>query len=192
MSEPSLPSRERAFRAQKKLDESLATELGTKAGALLLIPRDGSSPTKLPFDWPTAKSYYSSYCTSGNDCPDGSFPLDCTHFVSHGLSKTKVLVNLPSSPCTNGVCIRVAELAAAFKNSVAKYSNVKEITDLSKTTEGDFCFVVSWFGLSTDHVMVLAGQISESGGRVYGHTNNRCAQAVNLTNQDLLVYRIES
>jgi hypothetical protein len=173
------------------LEEFLEAELGARTGTLYLIPRDGTSPARLPFDWPTAKAYYANYCGGGNDCPDGSFDLDCTHFVCHGLSKTKVLVDLPSETCENGVCIRVAELAAAFKNSVGKYSNVKKIANLADTKEGDFCFVVSWFGLSTDHVMVLADKTSASGGKVYGHTNNRCAQHVDLTDQELVVYRIE-
>ncbi len=147
----------------------------------------------LPFDWQRAKEYYTSYCAqgSGNDCPDGVFDLDCTHFVCHGLSKTQIIVNLPSVTCTNGVCIRVAELAAAFKNSVNKYSNVSRVSDLTQSREGDFCFVVSWFGLSKDHAMILADTITANGGRVYGHTNYRCRQKVDLSDQTIVVYRIE-
>jgi hypothetical protein len=184
---------ERAAMIDKKLQDFLSKELGANAASLLLIPRDGSSPAKLPFDWSTAKAYYSAYCStgSGNDCPDGSFPLDCTHFVCHGLSKSKIIVNLPTTVCTNGVCIRVAELAAAFKNSTGRYTNVRRIDNLSASREGDFCFVVSWFGLATDHTMILADTISKVGGKVYGHTNERCGQAVDLTDQDILVYRIE-
>lgn len=176
-----------------ELDQTLSREIGPLAADLLLIPQDGSNVNHLAFDWLKAKTYYDEYCPNGggNDCPDGEYPLDCTHFVSHGLSKSKIIVNLPSVTCTNGVCIRVAELAAAFKNSVAKYNNVKKVVDLSSTREGDFCFVVSWFGLSKDHAMVLADTISASVGKVYGHTNPRCAQPVDLTGQSLVVYRIE-
>lgn len=171
----------------------LSAEIGPLAPNLLLIPRDGADVTKLPFDWPSARKYYAEYCRrgGGNDCPDHEFPLDCTHFVAHGLSKSKILVNLPSTTCANGVCIRVTELAAAFKNAAGKYTNVKPITDLSKTKEGDFCFVVSWFGLSKDHVMVLAGPVSAAGGKVWGHTNHRCGEPVDLSGQSLVVYRIE-
>jgi hypothetical protein len=179
---------------ENEMEVQLSKELGAQlASNLLLIPTDGSDVTALSFDWPTAKAYYAQYCPqgAGNDCPDGEFELDCTHFVSHGLSKTKIIVDQPTATCTNGVCIRVAELAAAFKNSVGKYSNVKKIADLAQTKEGDFCFVVSWFGLSKDHAMVLADKISEVGGKVYGHTNSRCGQMVDLTGQSLVVYRIE-
>ena len=176
-----------------ELEQILVTAIGPQAANLLLIPRDGSDVTRLPFDWTKVREYYSTYCppNGGNDCPDGEFDSDCTHFIAHGLSKTKIIVNLPTSMCTNGVCIRVAELAAAFKNSTAKYSNVKKIDDLSKTKEGDFCFVTSWFGLSTDHVMSLADAVSATGGKVWGHTNSRCAAPVDLTGQTLVVYRIE-
>lgn len=178
---------------EREFELALAEQIGPLASDLLLIPRDGAHVTRLSFDWATAKEYYSQYCPrgGGNDCPDGEFPLDCTHFVSHGLSKTKIIVNLPSVICTNGVCIQVAELSAAFKNSVVKYSNVKKVADLSGTKEGDFCFVVSWFGLSKDHAMVLADTITSTGGRVYGHTNTRCAEQVDLTGQSLVVYRVE-
>jgi len=190
---PRLKLDQRCALAEESLEKILSAELGAKASTLYLIPQDGSSPSKLPFNWLAAKNYYSSYCSigDGNDCPDGDFPLDCTHFVCHGLSKTKILVNLPTATCQNGVCIRVADLAAAFKNSVGKYTNVRRIDDLSTTREGDFCFVVSWFGLSKDHAMVLADTISESGGKVFGHTNSRCGEKVDLTDQNFLIYRIE-
>ncbi|NTI50982.1 BPSL0067 family protein [Agrobacterium rhizogenes] len=177
-----------------QLESILEEHLGPLFASLLLIPRNGSAADRLPFDWQTAKQYYIDYCHrgDGNDCPDGEFPSDCTHFVCHGLSKTEVLVNLPETTCTNGVCIRVAELAAAFKNSAGKYKNVKAIGNLSQTKEGDFCFITSWFGLATDHVMVLAETITGAGGRVWGHTNPRCAERVDLTGQTLAVYRIES
>lgn len=179
--------------AEVQMQEFISKELGAMATTLYLIPQDGSSPSRLPFNWEKAKEYYSAYCSvgAGNDCPDGEFPLDCTHFVAHGLSKSKIIVNLPTATCTNGVCIRVADLAAAFKNSTARYTNVKRIEDLSNTREGDFCFVVSWFGLSKNHAIVLADRISANGGSVYGHTNNRCGESVDLTDQTLVVYRIE-
>ncbi len=39
--------------------------------------------------------------------------------------------------------------------------------------------------------MILADTISGAKGRVYGHTNNRCGESVDLTDQDLVIYRIE-
>jgi hypothetical protein len=175
-----------------EIEKFLDDDLGPLRSDLLLIPRDGSDVSALPFDWNSARVYYEQYCPKhgGNDCPDNEFDLDCTHFVSHGLSKSKIIVNLPSVTCTNGVCIRVAELAAAFENSTSKYSNVKRINDLNATRQGDFCFVVSWFGYATDHVMVLSGTIDQSGGPVWGHTNARCAGRVDLSGQSLVLYRI--
>ncbi|QBY56455.1 hypothetical protein [Cupriavidus oxalaticus] len=172
---------------------TLSSQLGSLSSELLLVPRNGADVAALPFDWTKAKAYYGEYCPlgGGNDCPDGQFDNDCTHFVAHGLSKSSIIVNLPSVTCYNGVCIRVAELAAAFKNAAAKYTNVKKIGDISKTREGDFCFVVSWFGLATDHAMVLADIMGPNGGKVYGHTNPRCGQQVDLTGQTLVIYRIE-
>ncbi|TBE49933.1 hypothetical protein ELH06_12560 [Rhizobium ruizarguesonis] len=118
-----------------QLDKVLQDSLGAQSATLLLIPRDGSVADALPFDWQVAKQYYSNYCHrgDGNDCPDGGFPSDCTHFVCHGLSKTRVLVNLPETTCTNGVCIRVTELAAAFENSAGKYNDVNVIGDIRRT-----------------------------------------------------------
>jgi hypothetical protein len=180
--------------SEDDVEKRLAKEMSSQLAAdLLLIPRDGSDANTLPFDWSKAKEYYVKYCAQGggNDCPDGDFPLDCTHFVGHGLSRSKIIVNQPSVICASGVCVRVAELAAAFKNSVGKYSNVKKIGDIDSTREGDFCFVVSWFGLSTDHAMVLADTITLSGGKVFGHTNARCGEMVDLSGQSLVVYRID-
>ncbi|WP_377828804.1 hypothetical protein ACFKHW_37685 [Bradyrhizobium lupini] len=179
--------------SEDALHNELSKEIGPQlASDLLLIPRDGSDVATLPFDWGKAKEYYLDHCAQGggNDCPDGEFELDCTHFVGHGLSKTEIIVNQPSAICASGVCIRVAELAAAFKNSAGKYSNVKKIADIGQTREGDFCFVVSWFGLSKDHAMVLADTITSSGGKVYGHTNSRCGDVVDLSGESLVVYRI--
>ncbi|MDH2052719.1 hypothetical protein [Achromobacter marplatensis] len=177
----------------KKLQQVLYQELGSAAADFLLIPRDGPSLPRLSFNLPAVMAYCSAYCaqSAGNDCPDGSFPLDCTHFVAHSLSKSKILVNLPTAVCANGVCVRVAELAAAFLNSTGSYTNVKRINELSDSRAGDFCFVVSWFGVAKDHVMILADTISGARGRVYGHTNNRCGELVDLTEQDLVIYRIE-
>src|SRR3974390_3190880 len=108
----------------KEFSQKLSEALGPLASTLLLIPQDGSDVPSLAFNWSKAKQYYTEYCHQGNDCPDDEFDSDCTHFVSHGLSKTKIIVNSPTAMCANGVCIRVAELAAAFKNSASKYSNV--------------------------------------------------------------------
>lgn len=173
------------------LEKALTNFIGARSADLLLVPRAGQSGSRLPFNWETAISYYQEFCSGGNECPDDEFPLDCTHFVSHGLSKGEALVNLPETTCAHGVCIRVAELAAAFRNSATKYQNVSRINSFDNTQRGDFCFIVSWFGFSKDHVMVSADRVNSDGGRVWGHTNNRCSELVSWAGQTLVIYRID-
>ena len=107
---------------EKRLYEDL---LGSRSGNLLLIPADGSNPAALPFSLERTIGYCAEWCSGGNECPDDMFELDCTHFVCHALSKSRILVNLPEVTCTNGVCVRVAELAglAALNREVGPASN---------------------------------------------------------------------
>ncbi|MEP5764871.1 MAG: hypothetical protein ABJ308_09760 [Halieaceae bacterium] len=98
----------------------LDDELGVMARDLLLVPKGRSPGSELPFTWSTARGYYDDYCSGGNDCPDSEFPADCTHFVSHGLDKTDVVLNSPEADCQRNLCIRVAELAAAFQSATVK------------------------------------------------------------------------
>src|SRR5262249_8741439 len=125
--------------------------LGPRAADLLLIPSDGGSPASLPFDSASTLKYYEDWCSSGNDCPDAEFPLDCTHFACHGLLQSKVKVNMPEATCANGLCIRVAELGAAFFNATKKYSNVTKIASHTSTKKATT--VLSLVGLDSQNFM---------------------------------------
>jgi hypothetical protein len=145
----------------------------------------------LPYSSTKVFGYAQSWCGGGNDCPDGSFPLDCTHFMCHCLRATGISVTNPSAKCQKGLCIRVNDLAASFNNSVGKFTNVKKISLHSDTRRGDFCFIPSWFGLSKEHAMLLAGQATPSGATVYAHTNDRCGSMVSFEGAACVYYRIE-
>lgn len=154
-----------------------ATELATKAG-------------NLPYSSVKVFGYAQNNCRGGNDCPDGSFPLDCTHFLCHCLAATNVAVTNPSAKCQRGLCIRVNDLAAAFNNAVGQFSNIKRVGSHAETRRGDFCFIPSWFGLSKEHGMLLAGTATPAGAMVYAHTNNRCGEFVNFEGASCVYYRI--
>lgn len=145
----------------------------------------------LPYNSSKVFAYAQNYCRGGNDCPDGSFPLDCTHFLCHCLAATGVAVTNPSAKCQRGLCIRVNDLAAAFNNAVGQFSNIKRITSHDQTKRGDFCFIPTWFGLSKEHGMLLAGTASATGAMVYAHTNNRCGQMVSFEGAACVYFRIE-
>ena len=145
----------------------------------------------LPYNSAQVFSYAQNYCSGGNDCPDSSFPLDCTHFMCHCLAATGVGVTNPTAHCQRGLCIRVDDLAAAFANSVGMFSNVLRISSHAQTRRGDYCFIPSWFGLSKEHVMLLANTASPQVASVYAHTNNRCGEFVSFEGVDCAYYRIE-
>ena len=145
----------------------------------------------LPYNSAKVFGYAQNFCGGGNDCPDGSFALDCTHFLCHSLFATGLKVTNPTAKCQRGLCIRVNDLAAAFNNTVGKFSNVKRIGSHAETRKGDFCFIPSWFGLSKEHGMLLAAQASGTGASVYAHTNNRCGHVVNFEGAACVYYRIE-
>ncbi|MCK6685958.1 MAG: hypothetical protein L6R30_26480 [Thermoanaerobaculia bacterium] len=115
----------------------------------------------LPYNSARVLSYAQTYCRTGNDCPDNMFALDCTHFLCHSLAATGVLVTNPSAMCQRKLCIRVNDLAAAFNNSVGRFSNVLRISTHAQTRRGDYCFIPSWFGLSKEHGMLLASVVSD-------------------------------
>lgn len=157
---------------------------------LVLVARN-PLPDKLRYKFAPVRAYLDEYCGSpDNDCEDGAFPSDCTHFVCHGLNKAGVFVKLPSADCKSGLCIRVAELAASFHASKFKYKNVTQLSSHSETQTGDYCFIPSWFGLTKTHVMVLAEKAAPTGARVWAHTENRCALRVEFEGQDCVYYRI--
>jgi hypothetical protein len=145
----------------------------------------------LPYDSTKVIAYAQRYCSGGNDCPDAQFPLDCTHFMCHCLAATDVAVTNPSASCQKGLCIRVNDLAAAFDNATSHFGNVKRISSHAETRRGDFCFIPTWFGLSKEHVMLLASTANSSGAPVYAHTNNRCGTTVPFEGAGCAYYRIE-
>jgi hypothetical protein len=145
----------------------------------------------LPYNSAKVFTYAQSFCSAGNDCPDGSFSLDCTHFLCHALFATGLKVTNPTAKCQRALCIRVNDLATAFNNTVGKFSNVKRVGSHAETRRGDFCFIPSWFGLSKEHGMLLSAQASGTGASVYAHTNNRCGQFVNFEGAACVYYRIE-
>lgn len=147
----------------------------------------------LPYQSAKVFAYATTHCRGGNDCPDGSFNLDCTHFICHCLAATEVVVTNPSAACRKGLCIRAQDFAAAFHNVVTQgtFENVKLIPNFQQARRGDFCIVTSWFGLSKDHVMLLAETPQANGGGVYGHTSNRCGERAEFPASDCKFYRIE-
>lgn len=146
----------------------------------------------LPYNSEKVFAYAQKYCSTGNDCPNDMFDLDCTHFMCHCLAATDVVVTNPSAKCARELCIRVNDLAAAFSNAIGEFSNIKRISSHSETRRGDFCFIPSWFGLSKEHVMLLAGTASSTGAEVYAHTINRCGRLIPFEGADCAYYRIEN
>lgn len=147
-------------------------------------------PGTLPYNSGKVFSYAQSNCLGGNDCPDGSFDLDCTHFLCHCLAATGVEVTNPSHQCRKGLCTRVVDLAAAFNNAAGKFSNIKRIPDHASTRRGDFCFIPTLFG-SKSHGMLLASTATPTGAAVYAHTNNRCGEQADFEGASCVYYRIE-
>lgn len=150
-------------------------------------------PGKLRYSSAPVQTYLEQFCdVQGNDCPDGYFEKDCTHFMCHALNQGEVLVQQPSATCSLNLCIRVEDLAASFHNSVGRYSNVKQITSHSNTRAGDFCFLVDldWWP-DKDHAMVLAGKATSTGASVFGHSNERCGTRVPFNGMAAAYYRIE-
>ncbi len=168
----------------KELD---SFELTSREDELLEV----SKGKNLPYRSSDVLGYAKDNCAGGNDCPDGSFPLDCTHFICHSLSATSVYVTNPSHKCKKELCTRVNDLAAAFNNAVTQFDNIKRVSSHDSTRRGDFCFIPSWFGLSKEHAMLLADTSSNKGAKVFAHTNNRCGEYVSFDGADCAYYRIE-
>ena len=137
------------------LQELIETEAQRLKDVTLTAFEIAPTAGTLPYNSGKVFGYAQSWCGGGNNCPDGSFPLDCTHFICHCLQATEVYVTAPSAMCQKGLCIRVNDLAAAFNKAVNQYTNVKRIARHSDTRRGDFCFIPSWFPLSKEHAMLL-------------------------------------
>jgi hypothetical protein len=181
----------------KVLTDDKFLRILTKDGARVLNNANlrsrasGNGPGVLVYKWAPVEAYLIQYCGGDNDCPDGNFPEDCTHFICHALNKADVYVEDRSASCASGVCIRVNDLATAFHDAVTTYSiNVKSIGSHDQTKRGDFCFIPEWFGLRKSHALVLADTATDSGASVYGHTNFRCAEFVAFEGESLKYYRI--
>jgi hypothetical protein len=163
----------------------------TPLGADLILVSRTPAGNALGYSWNPVKQYLAANCRpEQNDCASGVFPSDCTHFICHALNKAGVFVKIPSADCMSGLCIRVNELAESFFNSTNKYPNVQQLSSHLETKEGDFCFIPSWFGLGKNHAIVLAETATETGGKVWGHTNARCVESVAFDGQDCIYYRI--
>lgn len=172
--------------------EFLITEETKHLKSVTFTAHDLVTPSAtLPYSSAKVFAYAQAHCRGGNDCPDGSFDLDCTHFLCHCLAATNVAVTNPSAKCQRGLCIRVNDLAAAFNNAVGQFSNIKRIATHAETRRGDFCFLPGWFGLRKEHAMLLAGTSNGQGASVYAHTNNRCGEFVPFNNEPTAYYRIE-
>lgn len=170
----------------------LLDQEGARLRALKLVSTQSPAVAgTLPYNAAKVLDYMKAHCGRGNDCPDPDFQADCTHFMCHGLWATRVRVSEPEAVCATNLAIRVNELAAAFHNADAAYTNVSRIKRLEDTRAGDYCFVVSWFGLSKDHVMLLASRADAKGANVYVHTSNRCGTRVEFDATDCVFYRIE-
>lgn len=178
----------------KVLTGDVTELLGLAPGGRNLSVTDSSDTlaNNLPYDSSKVFNYASRYCNGGNDCPDGSFRLDCTHFICHCLDAARLTITNPSAKCASGLCIRVNDLAEAFSNASKTYDNIKQINSHSATRRGDFCFIPSWFGLSKEHVMLLTDTATNTGAKVYAHSNNRCDVFVNFEGADCVYYRIEN
>ncbi|MDE9451507.1 hypothetical protein J3R80_13620 [Aliiroseovarius sp. Z3] len=172
--------------------EERRRDFGMESAVGLVLVARSPVKDKLRYDTSKTNAYLTEYCgVKDNDCPDSAFDLDCTHFVCHALNKTGVFVQLPSTSCDSGLCIRVNDLAESFLASTKRYSNVSVVDSHSKTRSGDFCFIPGWFGLSKNHVMVLSDTASSTGAKVYGHTNERCGEFAEFEGEDCIYYRIE-
>lgn len=173
--------------------EERRREFGMEAAVGLVLVARNPLKGKLKFDSSKSDAYLKEYCSlKDNDCPDSAFDLDCTHFVCHALNKIGVFVQLPSTSCQSGLCIRVNDLAESFLASTKRYSNVSVVDSHSKTKSGDYCFIPGWFGFSKNHVMVLADTAKPTGAKVYGHTNERCGEFVDFDGEDCIYYRINN
>jgi hypothetical protein len=172
-------------------DEANAIFRTDAASDLILVAR---SPLQgqLKYASTPLMAYLQANCNPPtNDCPDGVFDSDCTHFVCHALNRAGVYVRLPSAACTSALCIRVNELAASLAASVASYSNVTQLQSHADTRAGDFCFIPSWFGMRKEHAMVLADTATPTGAAVYAHTNAHCGDVVPFEGAGCVYYRID-
>lgn len=155
---------------------------------------------QLPYDSAKAFAYAARFCAGGNDCPTGEYgsinslgtfisnptSTDCTHFMSHVLNAGGVKVESTAASCANGLAIRVRELRSWFVGATDAYENVNKVASWQEAKRGDYCFLGD-----TDHVVLLADSPRQDGGKIYGHTNNRCGEPVKINLPICTIFRID-
>lgn len=171
-------------------EEEARAAFGMRAEFAENLILEGNGSTSLSYREALAIAYWSSYCVGGNDCPEGEYDNDCTHFCCHGLKAGGVRIKQPTADCPSDLGVRVNDLAESFANSVPKYANVVQLARHEDTKRGDFCFIPGWFGLKKEHVMVLASTATFAGARVWAHTSHRCSDYVEFEGEDCVYYRI--
>jgi hypothetical protein len=183
--------------------EILLDQYATNLRSINLIPisskyaiEKSDLPT-LPFSLEPLFAYVENYCHGGNDCPDGQFDSDCTHFLCHALATGGLQISNTSASCRSGLCIRVNDFAAAFDNATRTYTNVHKLAGYEVARRGDFCFIPSWFPLRKDHAMFLAAPPQQdanpqaTGAAVYAHTNSHCGEFNVFDVTACVYYRID-
>jgi len=138
----------------------------------------------LPYDSAKVFAYVGMHCKSNsNDCPDGKFIRDGTHFISHALKAGRVCVNPTHliKPCDSGLCVFPKHLYASFQTSSRQYSNVEELDGYKDTLKGDFCFFTK---VGREHVVLLNNTAKQNGAEIFGHSRDRCGEFVKFDATD--------
>lgn len=168
--------------------------------------------TKLPYDALRALAYATDWCHGGNACPTGQIgtasgaepPLkgtDCTHFMCHVLSAGGITVPGPSEDtrCSFGLMLRVNDLERWLASAAELFGNVAVLKGWQDAQAGDIGFQPKslaaelWtLGIGDyGHVVMLAGPLTKSGGRIFGHQHNRCNEEAPFVNiENWRFYRI--
>jgi hypothetical protein len=148
--------------------------------------------THLLYNPEKALEYASQYCGGGNLCPDGQlsppaisddFPFialhntDCTHFIAHVLAAGDIKLTSSVKSCASGLMIRAKELVPWLEGECnARPAYVEKLASRYQAKKGDIA--VQW-ELDNNipvprHVMMVSGEVSATGAKVYAHSNNRC------------------
>lgn len=156
-----------------------------------ILIADKPSPDILHFKIEKVWNYVHQYAPGGNDCPQGQFDSDCAHFQSHALAAAGIRITHPTATCSQGLSLRVKDLAIAFDNASERYKNVTKFTDYRQARRGDYCFLPRIEGAINDHMMLLEDTPDPQGARVWSHTNNRIGTHAPFDPSRCVFYRIE-
>ena len=127
----------------------------------------------LPYNAQAAMNYASEYCNKNTNLCCQFYSSDCAHFMAHCLAAGGVTMKGSSgATCPQGLCIRAAELAAAFENASQVYKNVNRIDSYSDGQKGDYGFLNNF--VRDSHAFMLNGMPTFNSGPVYAHTTNHC------------------